>query len=80
MTKKINNNNEYKYKNKNNKNKNDNDNNNNNNNNNDNYNNNNQEIRSNFFFMINTYLRTLEAISRACSGYPKGGSVLEVLS
>ena len=40
----------------------------------------NQEIRSNFFFMINTYLRTLEAISRACSGYPKGGSVLKVLS
>ena len=39
-----------------------------------------QEIRSNFFFMINTYLRTLEAISRACSGYTKGGSVLEVLS
>ena len=31
-----------------------------------------QEIRSNFFFMINTYLRSLEAISRACSGHPKG--------
>ena len=32
----------------------------------------NQEIRSNFFFIINTYLRSLEAISRACSGHPKG--------
>ena len=31
-----------------------------------------QEIRSNFFFIINTYLRSLEAISRACSGHPKG--------
>ena len=32
----------------------------------------NQEIRSNFFFILNTYLRSLEAISRACSGHPKG--------
>ena len=32
------------------------------------------------FLLENPYLLSLEAISRACSGYPKGGSVLEVLS
>ena len=41
----------------------------------------NQEIRSNFSFIINTYLRALKAISRACSGYPKGRlCFLKVLS
>ena len=33
-----------------------------------------------YFLLENPYLLSLEAISRACSGYPKGGSVLEVLS
>ena len=33
-----------------------------------------------YLLLENPYLLSLEAISRACSGYPKGGSVLEVLS